>query len=174
MTDADKKAARKAARKRYYRYRRDRRIAEGMCSKCGAERDRTDRLQCAKCREESPKGVKARYWEMRMAVFAHYGQFCQCCGETEPLFLAIDHGPGAPSKKDNPEQNKVANLTKWVFDNGFPKGFRIMCHNCNMAVRYDRECPHQRFMNDALDEVKWDEWQESEGPSPSSAPLPLT
>lgn len=115
---------------------------EGRCVRCGAARDLKERLQCAKCREKSPKVAQQQYRKQREAVFSHYGWSCICCGETEPLFLAIDHGPGAPSRKDNPKQK--INLTKWVVDNGFPAGFRILCHNCNMSTRYGRTCPHQR------------------------------
>lgn len=123
--------------RRKFRWRK-----EGKCLRCGADRDRGDRTECLKCRAKGPVGLMKNYWEQREQVFAHYGRFCVCCGENEPLFLALDHGPDAPSRKNNPSQK--TNLTKWVVENGFPKGFRILCHNCNMATRYGRTCPHQR------------------------------
>ncbi len=38
-------------------------------------------------------------------------------------------------------------LHKWVIENNFPKGFQILCHNCNYAKgikRNKNKCPHQK------------------------------
>jgi hypothetical protein len=29
-------------------------------------------------------------------------------------------------------------------DQGYPPGFRVLCHNCNMAIGLFGVCPHER------------------------------
>lgn len=82
-----------------------------------------------------------QYKRYRKLVFEAYGNKCECCGEAHSEFLAVDHiGGSSKSYSDDPSSK---NLTFWLIRNGFPKGFRILCHNCNMAVRWGRTCPHQ-------------------------------
>lgn len=71
-------------------------------------------------------------------MLEHYGKACSCCGETERAFLAIDHAPGTPRTAEQ------KNLTQWLIRNDFPPGFRTLCHNCNMATRWGRDCPHKQ------------------------------
>ena len=37
-----------------------------------------------------------------------------------------------------------APLQKWIIENNFPKGFQILCHNCNVAKGLYGECPHEK------------------------------
>jgi hypothetical protein len=32
----------------------------------------------------------------------------------------------------------------WLKRNGYPKGFRVLCHNCNSARGLYGYCPHKR------------------------------
>jgi hypothetical protein len=32
---------------------------------------------------------------------------------------------------------------RWLRKNGFPKGFRVLCHNCNFAHGHYGYCPHK-------------------------------
>ena len=38
-------------------------------------------------------------------------------------------------------------LYSWLQANNFPDGYRLLCHNCNAAVRWGRLCPHTRYEN---------------------------
>lgn len=89
--------------------------------------------------------TKKNYQEVRRQVLDAYGGKCNCCGEGTPEFLGVDHvfgGGGA--------QRKALGLTgytlyRWLRRNGFPKDeFQLLCHNCNQAKGYYRECPHER------------------------------
>jgi hypothetical protein len=64
---------------------------------------------------------------------------CACCGERHYEFLAIDHiyGGGCRHKKEI-----KCCLPLWLIKNNFPKGFQILCHNCNMAKGFYGKCPH--------------------------------
>jgi hypothetical protein len=80
----------------------------------------------------------------REAVLAHYGGICQCCGEMHYEFLAIDHvnGNGKAHRKDLGMAG--TKFYKWLIDQHFPEGFRVLCHNCNMSYGFYGYCPHQR------------------------------
>ena len=69
-------------------------------------------------------------------------------------FLAIDHIAGIKKMDLEPELVKLGysssmlglTLMKWIIVNNFPKGFQILCHNCNFAkgiIRNNNKCPHQ-------------------------------
>ena len=82
------------------------------------------------------------YARKRAAVFAHYGQVCVCCGETEEMFLTVDH----PNNDGNEHKKVVGSqgIYRWLVKNGFPDGFRILCYNCNSGRwRNGGECPHE-------------------------------
>lgn len=83
--------------------------------------------------------------KVKVQVFEAYGGFvCQCCGETEPSMLALDHvaRDGAAHRR---EIGRGHGVYTWIRKNNFPKGiFRVLCHNCNYASFHnDGVCPHQ-------------------------------
>ena len=64
---------------------------------------------------------------------------CACCGEKEYKFLAIDHINGGGLK----HLRKIGNnILGWIRKNNYPKGFQILCHNCNFAKGHYGKCPH--------------------------------
>lgn len=78
----------------------------------------------------------------RDLVLKHYDGKCACCGETEPLFLTIDHiaGNGALHRR----QIGRSDMWKWLVDNEFPDGFQLLCFNCNAGkYRNGGICPHK-------------------------------
>lgn len=79
----------------------------------------------------------------RELAIARYGGRCACCGEDRFEFLAIDHveGGGTQHRK---EVGSGTRFYYWLKREGFPAGFRVLCHNCNSALAYYGECPHQR------------------------------
>ena len=91
-------------------------------------------------------GYNERYAErsraFREQVLAHYGTVCACCGEHRYEFLAIDHvdGNGAAHRR----QIGKSRMDRWLAKSGFPSGFQVLCHNCNMAKGLYGACPHQK------------------------------
>jgi hypothetical protein len=82
--------------------------------------------------------------ERRLIILNHYSNgnpHCNCCGEKEIKFLAIDHinNNGAAHRR---EVGAGTKMWKWIIDNNFPNTFQILCHNCNMAKAFYGECPH--------------------------------
>lgn len=97
-------------------------------------------------RREICKRSKQRQWKrLRDAVYAAYGGYCcVCCGESEPMFLTIDHidNDGAAHRKG--ELKKCQSLYHWLKDHGFPPGFQVLCRNCNWGKHVNGGvCPHQ-------------------------------
>lgn len=80
--------------------------------------------------------------EHRLAVLARYGNKCTCCGETRQEFLAIDHIDGGGNKHRKELGNK--SFYGWLIKNDYPAGFRVLCHNCNMALGCYGYCPHNQ------------------------------
>jgi len=68
---------------------------------------------------------------------------CACCGEKEIKFLSIDHINGGGNQQ---RKNGICNLANWLIKNNFPKGFQVLCYNCNMAKAFFINCPHKNKM----------------------------
>ncbi len=79
---------------------------------------------------------------LRQEVLKAYGTICQCCGENEPKFLAIDHINGGGNKHIQ-GKNVKGQFYRWLRVNNYPSGFQVLCHNCNMAKSLYGLCPHQ-------------------------------
>lgn len=68
----------------------------------------------------------------RIKVFEQYGG-CKCvlCGIDDIYVLVLDHINGGGTK-ERKKPGRAGNFTyQWVIKNNFPKGFRVLCHNCN-------------------------------------------
>lgn len=101
-------------------------------------RDRTE-----KDKEYMKKYIKEYRKKAREKVFLHYGSRCVCCNETKIEFLTIDHinGGGRQHRK------KIGvTIDNWLVANDFPRGFQILCFNCNQAKAIYGECPH-KYLN---------------------------
>jgi len=96
---------------------------------------------------------RRKYKQIKDAVFAAYGGHkCACCGETEPLFLTLDHinNDGAEFRKKNfPGKNwrfsAGSRTYRWILKNNFPDGYQVLCANCNHGKRTNNGiCPHEQ------------------------------
>lgn len=98
-----------------------------------------------KHREENPELYSERnrknHWEDKMRSINAYGGKCECCGETEPKFLAIDHVEGGGNLHRKTIKNQT--IYAWLRQRNYPSGFRVLCHNCNMAIAFWKVCPHK-------------------------------
>lgn len=96
--------------------------------------------------ERRKKIALDHYYRLRhQAIEAYGGYKCACCGQTEPLFLTIDHieNDGAKHRASLGDW-RGAKMFRWLRDNGYPKGFQVLCMNCNHGkMRNNGVCPHQ-------------------------------
>ena len=104
---------------------------------------------------------KERRDDRRLKILQYYSKqlsksnipCCRCCGENSHIeFLAIDHIAGKKEMDSESELVKLGYssslklllLQRWIIENNFPKGFQILCHNCNVAKGLYGECPHEK------------------------------
>jgi hypothetical protein len=89
---------------------------------------------------------------VKVEVFARYGNQCACCGESNLVFLTIDHinGDGADHRRRDIKLRTGTSFYMWLRRNGYPKEFQILCYNCNCAKRTGDDCPHQRIRKAAV------------------------
>ena len=90
------------------------------------------------------RNANAHDWHqyLRAAAIEHYGKACACCGESTYEFLCIDHINGGGNRQRK-QLGCSRNFYSWLRRNGYPKGFRTLCHNCNQSIGYNGYCPHQ-------------------------------
>lgn len=131
----------------------------GYCSDCHWKRIR--RYRQTEKGKEVQRGVRNRYRrKLRQQVLDAYGPFCSCCGETEPVFLTIDHidddGGGRDRFKAGQQFAGVSFYAK-IRREGFPKDrYRVMCFNCNTG-RYINGgiCPHEEMVQKMRSTGTW-------------------
>ncbi len=130
---------------------RARRKARGQCPDCGRKSLLTS--LCKTCQEkryayrranpEIVKRSKKKQWlKVKRKVFDHYGP-CECCGESELVFLTIDH-PNDDGAEHRKRIGSGSRFYSWILKNDFPDDLRSLCHNCNQGRRINGGmCPHE-------------------------------
>ena len=91
---------------------------------------------------------KAKRLENKILVMTYYSYNdvkCDCCGERIFEFLTIEHinNDGAEHRRKLKVRMGVDFYAK-IIEIGFPEGLRVLCYNCNCAIRYTKICPHQK------------------------------
>ena len=84
----------------------------------------------------------------KVQIITRYGGFCICCGEKRIEFLCIDHINGGGNQHRKEIGSSGTPMYKWLVKNKYPKGFRVLCHNCNMSIGAYGYCPHQEEKNE--------------------------
>lgn len=89
----------------------------------------------------------------RLEALAHYSggtMCCDCCRESELTFLALDHivPIGRRDKSGRARDGSPrggAALMAWLRKRGYPEGYRVLCHNCNLGRDINGGvCPHEK------------------------------
>jgi hypothetical protein len=101
------------------------------------------RSQYPSPRSRHPKlWLAVHRWRLKIRVLTYYGSVCACCLEPTPYFLQIDH-----IHNNGSEERRRLKLHGWNFyayleTHHFPKGYRVLCANCNRAYGAWKFCPH--------------------------------
>jgi len=100
-------------------------------------------------REKHGEVTKAYYYKVKNEMFDAYGHFCSCCGESEEVFLSLEHiGAGGRGQRDR--ERLGSGFAVWVELKrlGWPKeGYTILCMNCQRGSLLEGGCPHKRKVN---------------------------
>lgn len=93
----------------------------------------------------------ARYKrELKRATFEAYGGCrCACCGETEFLFLTLDHiendGMAERLRLFGSKYRGGHEFYISLKKRGYPPGYQVLCMNCNFGKRMNQGiCPHTK------------------------------
>lgn len=132
----DWRAANRDKAREHAREWRNRRLREGTPEEVAAIRaaeSAKTKLNQDRCREQ---------------VFAAYGGWeCTCCGETEKLFLSIDHieNNGAAERRAGLYRGSGSAFYAWLRKQNFPPGYQVLCMNCQVGKHKNGGvCPHNR------------------------------
>ena len=112
--------------------------AKGLCNAC----------HCRIWQQENKDKVKARnnrsYYKIKRELLAAYGGKCACCGETEPVFLSLEHknGGGVAHRKRLGGGHAIWWELKRL--NWPQEEYTILCHNCQRGTMRPEGCPHKR------------------------------
>ena len=124
--------------------RHNRLLSAGRCIDCGNKALKKF-SKCRSCFDRHNASRALRRNEVKLEIMAHYckGKIkCQCCGEHEVKFLVIDHKDGGGTKHRK-EIGRGASIYPWLKNNNYPKGFQVLCANCNHGKAINGGiCPH--------------------------------
>lgn len=91
--------------------------------------------------------LRTKFSTMRVAaIMAYGGPKCVCdhdgtpCGPKPMEWLALDHINGV---KFGPSRRGTA-FMQYLKRNNYPKGIRVLCHNCNCALGFYGHCPQSK------------------------------
>ena len=127
------------------KYRRDRETI----------RARRRELTTPELRQQNAERERLRYAAYRGIVIKAYGSTCACCGESEILFLEIDHiqNDGSNHRKEIGPSSRA--IIYWLIQNDFPDGFQLLCSNCNQGKKRNGGiCPHKAKSDQFCFQVK--------------------
>ena len=110
-----------------------------------------DTIRAVKWNKNNPERHKKialnYYYRLQSEAIQAYGGYrCACCGETEPLFLTLDHinNDGNAFRKASGFLHHGSKFYKWLKDHHYPSGYQVLCSNCNHGKhRNHGVCPHQ-------------------------------
>ncbi len=118
------------------------------CFKVNRIRQRRIRLRMGKRQRAALRAAHDAWWlRTKLAAFDAYGgRRCACCGESNLGFLTIDHVHNDGAK--HRVAGKYRSIYPLLKKLGFPRGYRVMCYNCNCGrARNGGVCPHKKPVN---------------------------
>lgn len=138
----------------------EKRKSENICVYCGVNEPEKDKIGCRLCLEKKVKKQVAydnKYKEkqalyrkrVRRDVINKYGGVCKCCGETELLFLTIDHinNDGNIERKELGNGKTPSSTQFYLKLNREPirDDIQVLCFNCNLGRSMNGGiCPHHK------------------------------
>lgn len=136
-------------KKKFSSFQKNKSSSVGVQSKCRSCTSISDKLRNKGFRQERRSTVERNgYNSLREEIIDKYGGKCTCCGESEEVFLAMDHvnDDGAADRKKNGK-----NLYRIIKKLEFPDTYQILCHNCNWAKYKNKGlCPHKVSISETI------------------------
>ena len=120
-----------------------------QCRECHTAYEKNRRNSSPEKQEAARQACRDSRDKLRDEMFAAYGQRCACpggCDIMDKAFLTLDHvkGGGRKHARDLGVNAAGVNIYRALRKQGWPKdGYRILCMNCNWAIRNGGKCPHE-------------------------------
>lgn len=149
------KGGKKEAGKRYREANGDKRNAKNReWYQKNKERERAKQSTYRKTNKDLVNAA-TRIWQknhikqLRREMIEAYGGKCSCCGETEAIFMQLDH----INNDGSIERRKYGNhVVEWqeLKKRNWPKDrHQLLCANCNYGKRMNNGvCPHKSNYNE--------------------------
>lgn len=114
----------------------------GVCIEC-PNPSLPERLRCSTCNAKRNRKHRQLNLAAKTRCFQAYGGKCACCGESNPIFLSIDHinNDGADHRREIGGGGPI--IYRWLKKHNWPLGFQVLCYNCQWGKRICGTCPHQ-------------------------------
>jgi len=112
--------------------------ASGKCIQC----QRPAIGFCLACKANRRDYFKRIRYSNKDTVFLHYGNKCNCCGETSKEFLTVDHVNNDGTKFRRNYGLEGSSFYAWIVKNNYPTDLQLLCMNCNWGKRWIGTCPH--------------------------------
>lgn len=111
------------------------RAKAGKCLMCGFREPLLGKFNCDICYKAIRESTRNRTKVLKAEVIQHYGARCAYCGESEPIFLTVDHINNDGYMCRNKQGKRLVGrpLYKYIVTNGFPSNIQVLCFNCNCA-----------------------------------------
>lgn len=127
------------------------RYINSRCKQCSVNTAREWALAHPEETRERQDAANKRTQYNRDIIYSAYGDKCNCCGETNKLFLTIDHvnNDGYKNRPYNKNKGRATNLYSGhyyikIIKANFPKDLQLLCWNCNCGkARNGGICPHK-------------------------------
>ncbi len=94
-------------------------------------------------RQKAARRQKGYGRKLRQEVLDAYGRKCACCGQSAEEFLSVDHIKGGGTKHRRELKRYGGTFYRYLKKKGWPDGYRILCHNCNLSLGFYGYCPHE-------------------------------
>ena len=119
-------------------------------------RDRPENKEKVKERQSKPENkAKKKEWgyTLKFGTFSHYSKklsnadfpVCACCLYDDIRALNIDHI--IPRSKLSASEKLIPRAGQQLWNylklNNYPKGYQILCYNCNLMKKANVDCPHK-------------------------------
>ena len=102
------------------------------------------RVRSFEYRQKHPEYCREYHRRARLEALEHYGGSppkCNCCGETEFMFLTLDHVDGNGREMRRKNSIKSSGIYEFLRKRGYPEGYRVLCYNCNCSIGNFGYCP---------------------------------
>jgi hypothetical protein len=127
-----------------YHKKTAKKIENGLCIRCGSNKPVDGKKTCQICLDKV-NSYKLSYKDQCYQIYGGY--ICNCCGETNKMFLTLDHinNDGANDRRSSSSRsNKYERILKEKPE------LQVLCYNCNCGrYRNGGICPHKNLVSES-------------------------